>query len=85
MPLSPWLDMVATGETSETNAAKDLLVNRDIIKAMAGTFLGEDGNPNDPLANPLKADLRGLPPMYIQVGEDEALLDDSRRLADLAR
>src|SRR4051812_13871779 len=85
MPLSPWLDMEATGETFETNAAKDLLVNRDIIKAMAGTFLGEDGNPNDPLANPLKADLSGLPPMYIQVGENEALLDDSRRLADLAR
>jgi acetyl esterase/lipase len=85
MPLSPWLDMEATGETFETNAAKDLLVNRDIIKAMAGTFLGEHGNPNDPLANPLKADLRELPPMYIQVGADETLLDDSRRLADLAR
>lgn len=85
MPLSPWLDMDAGGETFTTNADKDLLVSRDIIQAMAGTFLGEGGNRRDPLANPLLADLRGLPPMYIQTGADETLLDDSRRLADLAR
>lgn len=85
MPLSPWLDMEASGETFTTNADKDLLVSRDIIQAMAGTFLGENGNRQDPLANPLHADLRGLPPMFIQVGADETLLDDSRKLADLAR
>jgi acetyl esterase/lipase len=85
MPLSPWLDMEATGETFETNAAKDLLVTRDIIHTMAGMFLGEGGNRRDPLANPLHADLTGVPPMYIQTGADEALLDDSRKLADLAR
>jgi monoterpene epsilon-lactone hydrolase len=60
MPMSPWLDVEATGETFETNAAKDLLVNRDIIRAMAGTFLGENGNPHDPLANPLKARPQGI-------------------------
>ena len=85
MPLSPWLDMEATGGTFETNAAKDLLVTRDIIHIMAGMFLGEGGNRRDPLANPLHADLTGLPPMYIQTGADETLLDDSRKLADLAR
>jgi len=85
MPLSPWLDMEATGETFETNAAKDLLVTRDIIQTMAGMLLGEGGNRRDPLANPLHADLTGLPPMYIQTGADETLLDDSRKLADLAR
>ena len=85
MPLSPWLDMEATGGTFETNAAKDLLVTRDIIQTMAGMLLGEGGNRRDPLANPLHADLTGLPPMYIQTGADETLLDDSRKLADLAR
>ena len=80
-----WLDMEATGETFETNAAKDLLVTRDIIQVMAGMFLGEGGNRQDPLANPLHADLKGFPPMYIQVGADETLIDDSRKLADLAR
>ena len=85
IPLSPWLDMEATGETFETNGAKDLMVTRDLIQGMAGMFLGESGNRQDPLANPLRADLRGFPPIYIQTGADEALLDDSRKLADLAR
>jgi len=84
MPLSPWLDMEATGETFETNAAKDLIVTRDLIQGMAGMFLGESGNRQDPLANPLHADLKGFPPIYIQTGADETLLDDSRKLADLA-
>src|SRR5215471_13935875 len=43
MPLSPWLDMEATGETFETNAAKDLLVTRDIIQTKAGMFRGQGG------------------------------------------
>ena len=85
MPLSPWLDMDATGETFETNATKDLIVTRDLIQGMAGTFLGEGGNSRDPLANPLHADLKGFPPIYIQTGADETLLDDSSKLADLAR
>jgi epsilon-lactone hydrolase len=85
MALSPWLDMEATGETFETNAESDVIVTRDIILAMAGMFLGEDGDRHDPLANPLCADLAGLPPIYIQVGADEALLDDSRKLASLAQ
>jgi monoterpene epsilon-lactone hydrolase len=85
MPLSPWLDMDARGETFETNRDRDVLVSRDVIATMAGTFLGEGGSRNDPLANPLHAELRGLPPMYIQTGADETLLSDSRDLADLAR
>jgi acetyl esterase/lipase len=85
MPLSPWLDMDATGETFKTNAAKDLIVTRDIIQTMSGAFLGEGGNRQDPFANPLHADLTGFPSMYIQTGADETLLDDSRELADLAR
>jgi epsilon-lactone hydrolase len=85
MPLSPWLDMDANGVTFDTNAARDLLVTRDIIKTMADTFLGENGNRQDPLANPLYGDLKGFPPIYIQTGADETLLDDSRKLADRAR
>src|SRR5215468_7839974 len=85
IPLSPWLDMDATGETFETNAAKDLIVTRDLIQGMAATFLGEGGSRRDALANPLYSDLKGFPPIYIQTGADETLLDDSRKLADLAR
>jgi len=85
VPLSPWLDMQATGSTFKSNAEKDVLVSAPIIQTMASTFLGADGNPDDPLANPLHADLTGLPPLLIQVGADETLLDDSRALAAAAR
>jgi len=85
MPLSPWVDMEASGETFSVNSNKDVLVSRQIIQAMAGTFLGQAGNPKDPLASPIYADMTGLPPIYIQVGGDETLLDDSKRLAANAR
>jgi len=85
IPLSPWLDMQATGSTFKSNAEKDVLVSAPIIQTMASTFLGPDGKPDDPLANPLHADLTDLPPLLIQVGADETLLDDSRALAAAAR
>ena len=80
MPLSPWLDMDAGGASFETNKDRDVLVAREIIQGMSATFLGEGGNRRDPLANPLFGDLHGLPPVYIQVGGHETLLDDSRDL-----
>lgn len=85
MPLSPWLDMEAGGKTFDSNREKDVLVTRDVIGVMAGMFLGESGDRKHPHANPLHADLRALPPMYIQTGADEALLSDSQDLAALAR
>lgn len=85
IPLSPWLDMDGTGATFETNKEKDVLVMREIIQNMAATFLGEKGNKQDPLANPLRGDLRGLPPVYIQVGGYETLLSDSQNLAEAVR
>jgi epsilon-lactone hydrolase len=83
VPLSPWVDMEATGESMVTNAEVDVLVNPDVAKGMAEAFLG-GSDPRDPLASPLHADLTGLPPLYIQVGGHEALLDDSTRLAQRA-
>ena len=85
MPLSPWLDMEGKGETFITNREKDAIVAREMIQGMAETFLGEGGNREDPLANPLHGDLRNLPPAYIQVGSHETLLDDSRALAEALR
>jgi epsilon-lactone hydrolase len=85
MPFSAWFDMEATGRSMEVNQGKDLLLNKGWVKAMAEMFLGENGNSKDPYANPLYADLKGLPPIYMQAGGDEVLLDDSLRLAELAR
>jgi monoterpene epsilon-lactone hydrolase len=83
MPLSPWVDLEGTGESVATRADRDLLVQADTLKGMADAFLqGQDAR--DPLAAPLHGDLRGLCPLYIQVGDDETLLDDSRRLAAAA-
>ncbi len=85
MPFSAWFDMEATGRSMEVNQGKDLLLNKGWVKAMAEMFLGKNGNSKDPYANPLYADLKGLPPIYMQAGGDEVLLDDSLRLAELAR
>src|SRR5713101_193836 len=84
MPLSPWVDMEGTGESMTTRADRDVFVNPEMLKGMADAFLqGQDAR--DPLAAPLHADLNDLCPLYIQVGDDETLLDDSVRLADRAR
>jgi acetyl esterase/lipase len=83
LPLSPWVDMEGTGESVTTRADRDFLVHADMLKGMADAFLqGQDAR--DPLAAPLHGDLSALCPLYIQVGDDETLLDDSRRLAAAA-
>jgi len=84
MPTSPWYDMEAKGETLETRADVDVLASRDVLLGMAGMFLGPKPA-SDPLANPLYSDPTGLPPMLIQVGDHEVLLDDSQRFARLAK
>lgn len=81
---SPWLDMELTGGTLESNAATDGLVQAPVLEAMRGMFLGENNSPTDPLANPLKADFAGYPSLYINAGGAETLLDDAKRLNDLA-
>jgi epsilon-lactone hydrolase len=84
MLLSPWVDMEVTGETMLSNSGKDVLFNLPWVKDLAKNFLG-GSSPQDPYANPLYADLSGLGPIYIQVGDQELLLDDSRRLDERAR
>ncbi|MPY95356.1 MAG: alpha/beta hydrolase fold domain-containing protein [Acidimicrobiia bacterium] len=84
VPLSPWVDMEATGASITANAERDVLVGADALKGMAEAFL-QGQNARDPLAAPLHADLAGVCPLYIQVGGDETLLDDSTRLAERAR
>jgi len=83
--LSPLLDLAATGETMITNAAVDPMVSMSNARLSVARYLGPDGDPRNPLASPLYADLAGLPPLLIQVGSAECLLDDSRRFADRAQ
>ncbi|MBI4518222.1 MAG: alpha/beta hydrolase [Deltaproteobacteria bacterium] len=82
--LSPWVDLEGLGDSMTTKAAVDPMVQRDGLSKMAEMYLaGQD--PRTPLAAPLYANLSGLPPLLIQVGTAETLLDDSTRLAERAR
>jgi acetyl esterase/lipase len=79
VPISPWVDIAMTGDTMRTLADTDPMVRPDGLARMAAWFLaGADAR--DPYASPLYADLAGLPPVLIHVGEVETLLDDSRRM-----
>ena len=85
MPLSPWVDMEVLGGSYAANRDKDPFFHREVVQGLAELFLGTGGDPRDPLANPLHADLTGLPPIYIQAGGDETLVDDAHRLEEHAR
>jgi monoterpene epsilon-lactone hydrolase len=78
--ISPWVDLENTGATMSTKAAVDPLIQKPYLMDLAKSYLGATP-PRSPLASPLYADLRGLPPVLIQVGSAETLLDDSVRLA----
>jgi monoterpene epsilon-lactone hydrolase len=82
---SPWLDMELSGGTLESNAETEALVSRAILEGMRGMYIGDDeAKTRDPLANPMYADFKGFPPLYITAGGAETLLDDARRLYDRA-
>ncbi len=82
---SPWLDMELAGGTLKSNEATDGLVSTAVLEGMRGMFLGENGSPTDPLANPLKSDFAGFPSLYVNAGSVETLLDDARRVTDQAK
>jgi acetyl esterase/lipase/acyl-CoA synthetase (AMP-forming)/AMP-acid ligase II len=82
--LSPWVDLACTADAHTRLAERDPLLNSAELKRMAAAYLRE-ADPRNPLASPAFADLAGLPPLLIQVGTDEILLDDARGLADAAR
>ena len=82
--ISPWVDLTGSGDSYRTKAAVDPIVARPGIDRMARAYLGAT-DPRTPLASPLFADLRGLPPLLIHVGSDEVLLDDAVQLASRAK
>jgi monoterpene epsilon-lactone hydrolase len=82
--LSPWVDLEGLGESMTTKAEIDPMLLREVGLQWAKAYLG-GAHPRTPLASPLYADLTGLPPLLIQVGTAETLLDDSTRLAERAK
>jgi len=82
--LSPWVDLEGVGDSMKSKASVDPMVQKDGLLEMAKHYLAGQ-NARSPLAAPLYADLAGLPPLLIQVGTAETLLDDSTRIAERAR
>lgn len=81
--ISPWVDLELTGASMDDKADVDPMINRERLKESADAYLaGADAR--TPLASPLYADLTGLPPLFIHVGERETLLDDASRLEEAA-
>lgn len=79
---SPWFDLANTGASIQANRETDY-INEQILQACAKMYLnGQDAC--TPLASPLYADLRGLPPLLLQAGTAEVLADDTRRMAERA-
>lgn len=82
--LAPWLDLTCSGESIDANAARDVVLRRENLPICVDLYL-DGAEPTHPWASPLFADLRGLPPCYVQVGEDDLLRDDSLRFVRAAR
>ncbi len=83
--ISSWTDLAATGKSLQTRIDVDpIITDLDMLTGFADHYLqGQDAR--DPLASPLYADLSGLPPLLLQVGDHEVLLDDTTRVAAKAR
>lgn len=77
---SPWADLSVSGASATGKAALDPALTPEALRIRARDYLGELDRAT-PLASPVFADLTGLPPLLIQVGSHEILLDDAIRLA----
>jgi epsilon-lactone hydrolase len=84
VPISPWTDMEGSGESMKTKVELDPMVEPGGLMGMAKLYMGE-GDYRAPTASPLHGDYAGFPPLLIQVGELETLLDDATRVADKAK
>jgi len=80
---SPWIDLEGKGESNKVNIGIDPLISPEWFDYMAAFYVGNNDIKN-PQISPIYADLKGFPPMLIQAGSDEVILDDSKRLAELA-
>lgn len=82
--ISPWTDLALTGDSIKNKAAADPILDPDSLAMYAGYYAGDQAL-TSPLLSPLYADFKGLPPLLIQVGSEEILLDDAVRCAGNAR
>ncbi|MEJ5225426.1 MAG: alpha/beta hydrolase [Anaerolineales bacterium] len=82
--LSPWADLTLSGQSHTTQADAEVMLSTDMLREWAAYYT-HAANWTHPLVSPIFADLTDFPPLLIQVGSREILLDDARRLAENAR
>ena len=82
--VSPWTDLTMSGASLETNEAVDPIIHKPYLFELADAYLPADLHRYDPRVSPLFSDLRGFPPVLVQVGSEECLLDDAVRFAEAA-
>ena len=78
--VSPWVDLQMIGASLAEKAVADPLISKSYLEELASAYLA-GADPANPLVSPLNADLAGLPPLLVQVGSAETLLDDAVRTA----
>jgi epsilon-lactone hydrolase len=79
--ISPWTDLTMSGSTLASRGEVDPLIHKEYLNELAEAYLPAGMDRRDPRVSPLYADLTNFPPMLIQVGSDETLLDDATRFA----
>jgi acetyl esterase/lipase len=82
--LSPWADLTLQGQSHQSKAKSEVMLTSKMLREWAGFYAGTE-NLSIPLISPAYADFRGFPPLLIQVGSEEILLDDARMVTEKAR
>ncbi|TCR93217.1 alpha/beta hydrolase [Rhizobium sp. BK376] len=82
--ISPWTDLTMSGETLATKDAVDPLIHKAYLHELADAYLPASTDRRDPRVSPLYGELKGLPPLLIQVGSAETLLADATRFTAAA-
>jgi len=82
--VSPWTDLTMSGATLTTKDAVDPIIHKTYLYELADAYLPSGMDRKDPRVSPLYADLKGFPPILIQIGSNETLLDDATRFASAA-
>ena len=82
--VSPWTDLTMSGSTFATKDGVDPIIHKEYLNELANAYLPTGIDGKDPRVSPLYADLTSFPPLLIQVGSAETLLDDATRFASVA-
>jgi monoterpene epsilon-lactone hydrolase len=82
--VSPWVDLTMSGSTLTVKDTVDPLIHKPYLEELAGAYIPKEIDRGDPRISPLFANLKGFPPMLIQVGSAETLLADAARFAAAA-